>query len=199
MIVIPTIVSDDVATRTRIEGWLAHMGADVCALLAANNVKITVLQSRQLFGDVSLTLRRLGAGVDRWPVPPAGLFVVEERSLILRSTSNMTFFHEIGHALDLCLGGGVYRSGIDPQFRRRFAEATCFVTPYAASACDEFWAESARSWWGSIANDERSLWPRASRERLQALDGCMYELVRWVFEEEIPRLAAAIRACEIAV
>ena len=191
---LPTLVIEDPRPRTQIERWLEHLGPDVCELLATNNVTIIVLREKQLFSDVSPALRRLGAGVDRWPIPPAGLFIVEERTLVLRSTSNMTFFHEAMHAVDLCLGGAVYRSTVDPRFRRCFERATAFVTPYAASGIDEYWAESARSWWGSIANDARSLWPRATRERLQSLDAPMYEIVRAIFEEEIPRAAAARRA-----
>jgi len=42
-------------------------------------------------------LRRLASGVDDWPVPPAGLFVVEERTIYLRSTSPMTVAHEFAH------------------------------------------------------------------------------------------------------
>jgi hypothetical protein len=195
---IPMIVTDDAPTRALIESWFAHMGHDVCDVLADHGVTITVLRDGESFGAASPALRRLGAGVDRWPIPPAGLFVVEERAVILRSVSGMTFFHEVQHAIDLCLGGGVYRSGVDPRFRKRFNAATAFVTPYAASGCDEFWAESARAWWGPIANDKRSLWPDVSRERLRSLDEEMYELVRSVFEEEIPRMAAAIRAGAIA-
>jgi hypothetical protein len=188
------------ATRTQIEDWLAHMGDDVCTVLAANNITITVLRNGQLYNDVSPTLRELKASVDSRPVAPAGLFIVQDRSIILRSANNMTFFHEVQHAIDLCLGAGGYRSFDDPQFRRRFADAPNFVTPYAAASIDEFWAESARSWWGAIANDHGfSIWPNVSRERLQAIDPQMYELVRWVFEEEIPRMAAAIRTGAIAV
>ena len=110
----------------------------------------------------------------------------------------MTFFHEISHAIDMCLGGGVYRSGVDPRFRRKFDGARSFVTPYAAAGIDEWWAESARSWWGDIANDSRSLWPAVSRERLRGIDEEAYELVRSIFEEEIPRMAAEIRAREVA-
>jgi hypothetical protein len=38
------------------------------------------------------------------------------------------------------------------------------------------------------------LWPAVSRERLLRIDEEMYELVRWAFEDEIPRIAATIRA-----
>jgi Mlc titration factor MtfA (ptsG expression regulator) len=52
----------------------------------------------------------------------------------------MTIAHEFAHALDCALGGAVYLSGVDPRIRRTFASATAFVTPYAASACDEYFA-----------------------------------------------------------
>ena len=113
--------------------------------------------------ELSPALRRLGAGVDRWPIPPAGLFVVEERTIYLRSISPMTIAHEFAHALDCALGGGVYLSGVDPRIRRAFASATAFVTPYAASACDEYFAECMRAY--VEVNDPHSLWPRATRER----------------------------------
>lgn len=194
----PVVVTDNPKARTLIERWLEHMGPDVCDVLAGNGVAIRVLGSGQRFNDVSPALRRLGASVDRWPIPPVGLFIIEERSVILRSVSGMSFFHEVQHAIDLCLGGGVYRSGVDSRLRQRFSEARTFVTPYAASGCDEFWAECARCWWAPIANDRHSFWPAVSRERLRHCDEQMYELVRCVFEEEIPRMAAAIRSGRLA-
>jgi len=47
--------------------------------------------------DVSPALQRLGVDVDAWPVPQAGLFVVEERTVFLRSRSPMTIGHEVAH------------------------------------------------------------------------------------------------------
>jgi hypothetical protein len=88
----------------------------------------------------SAVLRRISANVDAWPIPPAGLCIVDERLVILRSLSPMTVIHETSHLLDLALGGGVYLSGVDPRIRRAFAAATGFVTPYSASACDEYMA-----------------------------------------------------------
>jgi hypothetical protein len=46
-----------------------------------------VFATGERFGDRSPVLRRIVAGVDAWPIPPAGLFVVEERTIYLRSTS----------------------------------------------------------------------------------------------------------------
>ena len=113
----------------------------------------------ELYREASHALARLGIDVDAWPAPPAGLFVVEERALYLRSRSPMTVAHEFGHALDCALGGGVYRSGIDPQIRALFASAMSFVTPYAATGVDEYFAESLRAY--VEANDDA----RRGRER----------------------------------
>ncbi|MEO7038929.1 MAG: hypothetical protein ABI186_02740, partial [Candidatus Elarobacter sp.] len=133
--------------------------------------------------DRSRTLRRLASSVDGWPVPPAGLFVVEERVVYLRSTSAMTVAHEFAHALDCALGGGVYLSGIDPRIRRAFQAARAFVTPYAASGLDEYFAECVRAW--VEANDPRSPWPRATRARLRALDPAIAEIVETLFTHDL--------------
>lgn len=93
----------------------------------------------------------------------------------------MTVCHEAGHALDCALGGGFYLSGVDPRIRRPFSSVTAFVTPYAASACDEYFAEAVRAWTG--ANDDLSLWPRATRERLQSVDPRMAKIVADLFAE----------------
>ena len=76
-----------------------------------------LLRPGEPYRAASAALARLGIDVDAWPAPPAGLFVVEERTLYLRSRGAMTVAHEFGHALDCALGGGVYRSGVDPRVR----------------------------------------------------------------------------------
>ena len=115
-------------------------------------------------------------------LPPAGLFVVEERTVYLRSTSAMTVAHEFGHALDCALGDGVYRSGYDPQIRAAFAGASAFVTPYAATGLDEYFAESLRAYVG--ANDGASPWPKATRARLHCIDRPMHDYLQSLFETE---------------
>jgi hypothetical protein len=97
----------------------------------------------------------------------------------LRSHSPMTVAHEFGHALDCALGCGVYRSSIDPQLRRLFTAAKAYVTPYAATGTDEYFAESLRAY--IEANDPHSFWPRATRERLRRIDPGMYEYVAELF------------------
>lgn len=162
-----------------IEAVLRHFGNAAVELARSAGTRIVVLRADERFGDRSGALRRLGAGVDRWPIPPAGLFVVEERTIYLRSTSPMTVAHEFAHALDCALGGGVYLSGVDPRIRRAFDGARAFVTPYASSSVDEYFAEGVRAW--HDLNDPRSLWPRATRRRLLAVDPRMHAILNDIF------------------
>ena len=154
------------------------------ALRLARDFATRVIPMRrdQRYGDASPALRRLGIDVDAWPAPPAGLFVVEERTVYLRSRSAMTVAHEFGHALDCALGRGVYRSGIDPVLRRAFMNARAFVTPYAASGIDEYFAEGLRAY--VEANDRTSHWPRATKARLRTVDPALYEYVERLFRVE---------------
>jgi len=169
-------------TRT-IECTVARFGPGALALAADAGIRIVALESGGAYRDASAALRRLGAGVDEWPAPPAGLFVVEERTMYLRTCSPMTIAHEFGHALDCALRGGVYRSTTDCAIRSAFAAATAFVTPYAASAVDEYFAEAMRAWVG--VNDVRSLWPRATRERLRTLDPTIADILAELFAGEL--------------
>ncbi len=148
--------------------------------LVATGCRVRPLHGAERYRDVSSALRRLGVDVDAWPVPPAGLFVVEERSVYLRSRSPMTIGHEVAHAIDCALGEGIYRSGYDPQIRAAFAAARAFVTPYAASGLDEYFAECVRAY-ADLLNDPQSPWPRATRERLRACDPAMHAIVAEIF------------------
>jgi hypothetical protein len=161
---------------------LLRFGPGALAYAVRSRVRVVLLRSGELYREASPALARLGIDVDAWPAPPAGLFVVEERALFLRSRSPMTVAHEFGHALDCALGGGVYRSGIDPQIRGLFASATTFVTPYAATGVDEYFAESLRAF--VEANDPASPWPRATRARLRHSDPAMLEFVESLFAAE---------------
>jgi hypothetical protein len=161
---------------------LVRFGAAALNYALASRVRIALLRRRESYRDASLALARLGIDVDGWPAPPAGLFVVEERTVYLRSRGAMTAAHEFGHALDCALGGGVYRSGVDPRVRALFANAKAFVTPYAATGLDEYFAESLRAY--VEANDPASPWPRATRERLRRIDPAMFEYVETLFARE---------------
>jgi len=144
--------------------------------LVAADCRVRPLHDGERYRDGSLALRCLGVDVDAWPVPPAGLFVVEERTVYLRSRSPMTIGHEVAHAIDCALGDGIYRSCYDPRIRAAFAGARAFVTPYAASGLDEYFAECVRAY-ADVLNDARSPWPRATRERLRACDPAMHAIV----------------------
>ncbi|HTA39273.1 MAG TPA: hypothetical protein VK760_09365 [Candidatus Acidoferrales bacterium] len=161
---------------------LVRFGSGALSYALASRIRIALLRAGEVYLDASPALARLGIDVDAWPAPPAGLFVVEERALYLRSRGPMTVAHEFGHALDCALGGGVYRSGVDPRVRTLFSKAKAFVTPYAATGLDEYFAESLRAY--VEANDAASPWPRATRERLRRIDPEMHDYVDVIFRVE---------------
>jgi hypothetical protein len=167
------------AAAATIGAVLDHFPPHLIAQLVDGGTQIVPLAKRERYADVSRALRRLGVDVDAWPVPPAGLFVVEERSLYLRSTSRMTVAHELGHALDCALGGGVYRSGFDPAIRRAFSRARDFVTPYAACGLDEYFAEGVRAF--CEMNDDDSPWPAVTRARLASIDAGLHAILAEIF------------------
>lgn len=144
-------------------------------------ITLRPLLPRERYAQASPALRGMGVDVDNWPAPPAGLFVVCERTVYLRSRSRMTVAHEFGHAIDCALGQGAYLSDSDPEIRLAFEQAQKFVTPYAATGRDEYFAECLRAFVGGC-NDLASYWPDATPERLQTVDPGMYawlaELVR---------------------
>lgn len=158
---------------------LQRFGEPALRFALERSTRIVPLLAGERYQERSPALRRLAVDVDSWPAPPAGLFVVEERTVYLRSRSTMTVAHEFGHALDCALGEGVYRSSIDPVLRTLFAEAKAFVTPYAATGADEYFAESLRAY--VEANDPASFWPRATRARLRRIDPAMYDYVDALF------------------
>jgi hypothetical protein len=169
--------------QVAIETTLQRFGPGAARVAHDAGIRIVALGRKDAYRDRSRALRRLAASVDDWPIPPAGLFVVEERTMYLRSFSPMTVAHEFAHALDCALGGGVYLSSVDPRIRSAFERAAAFVTPYAASGLDEYFAEALRAW--VEANDPQSLWPRATRSRLLAIDPPMGKLVASLFANEL--------------
>ncbi len=168
---------------------LSAFGDDALHCAVAGGVKVVPLPRGARYRELSRALARLGIDVDAWPAPPAGLFVVEERAVYLRSRSPMTIAHEFGHALDCVLGGGVYRSGIDPIVRGAFSAARSFVTPYAATGLDEYFAEALRAY--VEVNDSASAWPPATRTRLQHVDPPIYAYVDDLFRFGFKRASAA--------
>lgn len=57
--------------------------------------------------------------------------------------------------------------------------ARSFVTPYAATGRDEYFAECVRAL--IEANDPASAWPAVSGECLQWLDPVMYGIIKGIF------------------
>lgn len=176
------LIDGDADERAGITQTLAKFGTPALRFAKRNGVRIVALARMQLYRERSPALRRLGVDVDAWPAPPAGLFVVEERTVYLRSRSTMTVAHEFGHALDCALGRGMYLSSGDAELQELFKRATRFVTPYAATAIDEYFAENLRAY--VEANDSHSFWPRATRDRLKRIDPRMYEYVERLFRSE---------------
>lgn len=180
---------EDPRRSASILATLERFGQPALAFAIRAEVRVVPLRRAQRYLDASAALARLGLAVDDWPAPPSGLFVVEERCVYLRSRSPMTVAHEFGHALDCALGGGVYRSGIDPQLRACFARARAFVTPYAATGIDEYFAEALRAY--VEANDESSPWPKATRDRLLQVDRALFDYVDNLFRFGFSRELAA--------
>ncbi len=161
--------------QSRIAEVLGRFSQAILHRVAEAKAIVRPLKGAELYTEASPALRRLGIDVDAWPAPPAGLFVVEERTVYLRSCSPMTIAHEFGHAIDCALGGGAYLSGIDPEIRRAFVDAGSFVTPYAATGIDEYFAEAVRAY--VEVNDHGSSWPQASKARLKRVDPTMFHIV----------------------
>ncbi len=165
--------------RYAVAATLERFGSGALRFALDGGIRIAPLEKHEEYCRASPALARLGIDVDAWPAPPAGLFVVEERTVYLRSRSPMTVAHEFGHALDCVLGGGVYRSGVDPVLRRLFTDARAFVTPYAATGIDEYLAEALRAF--VEINDVTSHWPRATKIRLRNVDPQLYDYVECLF------------------
>lgn len=162
-------------------------------LAARSGIRLKPLATGERYSAASAALARIGVDVDSWPAPPAGLFVVEERTIYLRSRSAMTVAHEFGHALDCALGGGVYYSSVDSELRSLFARAKSFVTPYAASGIDEYFAEGLRAY--VEANDATSHWPRATKARLREIDEGLFAHVDRLFRLDF-QAASYLRCSE---
>lgn len=171
--------TEKVAESSSIIATLNRFGSGAIGFAGKNGIRVVPLARAQRYSEASAALRRLAVDVDAWPAPPAGLFVVEERTVYLRSHSPMTVAHEFGHALDCALGDGVYHSGIDPKVHELFSRAAAYVTPYAATGLDEYFAESLRAY--VEVNDAASFWPRATRERLRRIDPGMCDYVEQLF------------------
>ncbi|TAM91124.1 hypothetical protein EPN42_04495 [bacterium] len=191
-IVSAIVVAPNASTRALASRILTSYGLPAAQLLQQRGSRIVFLLRGQRYTERSPKLRELAPHLDTWPSPPAGLFVVEERTVYLRTRSALALGHEVGHAIDCALGAGAYRSNDDQALRAMFFSATRFVTPYAATAPDEFFAEALRAW-GEF-NDARSPWPTVNRARLKDVQPGLYEYVEQLFAREIPEALARAQA-----
>lgn len=166
-------------TRAQIAKTLRAFGEPALRFAAERGTQVRPLGRGERYTEASPALARLGIDVDAWPAPPAGLFVVEERTVYARSRSAMTVAHEFGHALDCALGDGVYLSGIDsaPSGLRRGAAVRDALRGQRAR---QYFAECVRAW--VEASDPASVWPPVSRERLHRLDPAMRAIIKGIFD-----------------
>lgn len=173
------IVSKNAKRAATVADVLLRIPTHILNIAVRAGTKVYILAPKERYASASQELRTLGIDVDTWPAPPAGLFVVQEKTVYLRSISAMTIAHEFGHAVDAALGGGVYRSGTDQDIRRAYNDARSFVTPYAATGRDEFFAEAFRSMLS--CNSAPSTWPNVSPERLKACNPDMFDIMQALF------------------
>lgn len=161
---------------------LAPFGERALQRAVDGGVRIAIVPAGRRFTEFSPCVSSLVPDIDGWPAPPAGLFVLEERLLLLRSkTLRMAAAHEFGHALDAVLAKKrrSYYSFEDDAVRHRFATATGFVNAYAASGLDEYFAECLRAY--VEVNDDRSSWLPLTRLDLLTRDAPMFSLVEDLF------------------
>ncbi|HXW76924.1 MAG TPA: hypothetical protein VEJ20_05890, partial [Candidatus Eremiobacteraceae bacterium] len=161
---------------------LARFGATALGAAAEAGVRIAVVPDGRKFADYSAAVAALVPGLDDWSSPPSGLFVVEERRILLRSRAlGMTAAHEFAHALDSVLASRPrsYFSYESDELRHYFATATGFVNEYAASGLDEYFAESMRAY--LEINDSRCAWLPLTRSELHVRDPRMDALLDRLF------------------
>lgn len=166
----------------RIVRALGTFGEPALALAVKSGVRISIVPDEQRFAEFSPAVAKLVPGIDEWSAPPSGLFVVEERRVLLRSRAlAMTAAHEFAHALDAVLAKRPrsYFSYESEELRYYFATATGFVNEYAASGLDEYFAESVRAY--LEINDSRCAWLPLTRQDLFLRDQRMFLLVERLF------------------
>jgi hypothetical protein len=153
------------------------LAAAVCA-----GVRIAIIPQDRCFSEFSPSVASLVPGIDGWSAPPSGLFVVEEKKILLRSRAlSMTAAHEFAHALDAVLARRPrsYFSFESEELRHYFATATGFVNEYAASGLDEYFAECVRAY--LEINDPRCMWLPLTRKDLFSRDPRMFVFLERLF------------------
>jgi hypothetical protein len=161
---------------------LAPFGERALAFAANRGVRIIVVPGGRAFTQCSAAVAALVPDIDRWQAPPAGLFVLEERLILLRAGAlRMAAAHEFAHALDSLAATKPrsYYSFENAEVRAAFSSAKGFINEYAASGLDEYFAESVRAY--VEVNDDRSSWLPLTRKALQVRDARMFSIVDGFF------------------
>jgi len=178
----------DARPPTKIVRALAAFGEKALAAAVAGGVRIAIVPERKRYAEFSRAVARLVPGIDDWSAPPSGLFVVEEKRILLRDRAmTMTVAHEFAHALDAVLAKKPrsYFSYESEELRRCFATTAGFVNEYAASALDEYFAESVRAY--LEVNDSHCAWLPLTRFELKGRDPKMFALIEKLFESGLRR------------
>lgn len=165
---------------------LAPFGIAALQRALSARIRIAIVPPGRAFSQCSRSVASLVPDIDRWAAPPAGLFVLEERLVLLRHGSlRMAAAHEFGHALDAVLAARPrsYYSFEVVAIRDAFANAPGFVNEYAASGLDEYFAECMRAY--VEVNDDRSQWLPLTRDDLARCDPAMYAIVEELLTQKL--------------
>ena len=184
----------------RLASALAPFGIAALECALRGGVRALIVPRGRSFSQFSRSVASLVPDIDRWQAPPAGLFVLDERLLLLRAGPlRMAAAHEFGHALDAVLAAKPrsYLSFESAGIRKAFASATGFVNEYAASGLDEYFAECVRAY--VEVNDPRSSWLPLTRHDLLTRDPRMFALVERLFADGFSQRAQASGAPQSAV
>jgi hypothetical protein len=153
---------------------IALYPAHLRARVDAAGIRTVLVSPYERYRDCSPLLAR--TGVDELDVLPAGMFVAQERALYVAWPSPLVVAHEYAHAIDFALGQGTRSfSACTPAIRRAYRAALrrkAFVTPYAASAPEEYVAEGMRAMVGVYEDDHP--WPPVTPELLRDVDPALY-------------------------
>jgi hypothetical protein len=161
---------------------LASFGEAALSCARDAGVTICIVPAEVRFSQVSASVARCVPGIDDWSAPPSGLFVVEDRRVLLRDRAlSMTAAHEFAHALDASLAARKksYYSFENEELRYYFSTATAYINEYAASGLDEYFAESVRAY--VEVNDPACAWLPLTRQDLFLRDPRMFGLVERLF------------------
>lgn len=162
---------------------LACFGRAALERVVSGGIRAVIVPPGRPFSQCSRSVASLAPEIDRWHAPPAGLFVLEERLLLLRPHAlRMAAAHEFAHALDAVMAQQPrsYLSFESSDIREAFVSAPGYVNEYAASGLDEYFAESVRAY--VEVNDDRSSWLPLTRHELFLRDPRMFRIIERLLE-----------------